>query len=1341
MGHRKLHTPFCLVLSLLALLILAPAAGADTVIGSPGSGAGQYTNPEGVAVDTETGRVYVADTADNRVDVFDNAGAFLFAFGWKVNAAAPEEKLQTCTTASGCQKGSSGPGVGQLSNPRYIAVDSTSHAVYLADSGNNRVEKFDSEGHFLLMVGKGVNGGSSGKPNLCTSAGFPTDVCKAGGEGGGAGEFDTIKGIGIGPNGAVYVADTRQIGSCQTSAGEGQTFSKRVQAFSPLGEVIKQILPNENPCGSLPAFAVDSAGGFYIANGVAGIGGVYKYDESGAAVTGWGENGVVDPGSANVGGLALDSAGDLFVTDNSGFGSFDSFLEYDPSGAQNRLFFAAVDVGTFAAIAFDPLSGGLFGAEQFHGGADEKPKVVQVALPPPGPGLVPGTVKACPARNVRATLCATFNPQGKPSTAHFEYITKAAYEAAGNSFGPGTKTTPDSAPTPADFESHTASATNVCVVPGEATCLTPETAYYVRAIAKNADGEVKSEAVEFTTLPPLQIVATWTADVGTDTARLDAEVNPLGIAATGRFEYVDDATFQADAPNGFQHAQSTPVLNFGAGEAPVMRASQIYPLKAGITYHYRLVAEDAFFAPVFSQARTFATFPPRVEAEINCANQAFRTGPSASLPDCRAYEMVTPLDKSNADIITRTSVSNYPTNLDQSSLAGSAFTYSSARAFADPESAPYTNQYLAARHERGQADEGWSSESIDPLRGPPFFFELENEYKAFSPDLSSGWMLQEGEPPLDPCAPAGFAGLYRRDSAAGTFQALSCATPSGSTKSREFIPELEGFSDDGSHAVFRIDDELASSPPASTATTSEEGRTKIYQVYESTGSGPLRLVSVLPSGQASGVDSSAGSAGENLIFNHNRFQHVEHAVSADGSRVFWSTRAGQIYLRLNADQAQSKVEAGKCSQPAKACTIAVSAAVTSQAARFQTANPQGTKALFSVQAGPLTGNLYEFDAEADPPASQLIAKKVQRTDGITSILGASEDLSRVYFVSEEATAPQQAEGALEGGLNVYLYEAGTTRFVATLAPSDLTNAYGNPMATTPILQTARVSADGAGVVFMSNSKALGESSAGYDNTGVLNGKPVSEVYLYDATADAGKGKLRCISCDPSGARPSGRELQDFDGKNDPGQNGWAAAAIPRPTTQLYRQRYISDDGKRVFFNSFDPLALADTNGKADVYQWEAAGTGGCGEESRAYVPGSEGCLSLISSGQSPFDSEFLDANQDGADVFFTTAEGLLPQDYGLIDVYDARIDGGFPPPPNPTPACEGEACQGPPAPPNDPTPASSAFEGAGNVKEGATRARCAKGKTRSKGRCVAKKHKRAKKSNQGKANRNRGAGR
>jgi hypothetical protein len=150
----------------------------------------------------------------------------------------------------------------------------------------------------------------------------------------------------------------------------------------------------------------------------------------------------------------------------------------------------------------------------------------------------------------------------------------------------------------------------------------------------------------------------------------------------------------------------------------------------------------------------------------------------------------------------------------------------------------------------------------------------------------------------------------------------------------------------------------------------------------------------------------------------------------------------------------------------------------------------------------------------------------------------------------------------------------------------------------------------------------------------------------------------------------------------------AAAWLTTAQDSLYTPHALSDSGSRLFFNSFDALVPRDNNAQQDVYEWEAPNSGGCAKVN--------GCINLISSGESPQKSEFVDADPAGDSVFFETTSSLLPQDPGLIDIYVARVEGGFPQPAPPA-SCEGEACQAPPAPPADITPASSVFDGAGNA--------------------------------------------
>ncbi|HXQ88431.1 MAG TPA: hypothetical protein VN733_02220, partial [Solirubrobacterales bacterium] len=342
------------------------------------------------------------------------------------------------------------------------------------------------------------------------------------------------------------------------------------------------------------------------------------------------------------------------------------------------------------------------------------------------------------------------------------------------------------------------------------------------------------------------------------------------------------------------------------------------------------------------------------------------------------------------------------------------------------------------------------------------------------------------------------------------------------------------------------------------------------------------------------------------------------------------------------------------------------------------------------------GKLMEFEVEEDlPEAGSQIAGQL-----VGGIVGMSEDAGRVYFVSEEALAA----GAVAGDPNLYLFEEGAYTFVATLSERDV-SSFLTSNSTDPRGHVGRVTPDGGAVAFISDNELTGQDSADLNT-----GKPLSQVYLYDAGEDA----LRCVSCNRTGARPIGGDYGDVA--------PWlkadvlVAAILPSTENQLYESRNLSEDGRRVFFESFDALVPGDTNGQLDVYEWEAQGKGSCADP--------EGCTYLISSGQSPEPSQIVDADADGSDVFFATEASLLPQDPGLIDVYDARAGGGFPPSAPPKLPCAGDTCQSPEAAPDDPTPASSGFFGAGNVKEAATRRPkpCPKGrhkvKRKGKVRCV-----------------------
>ena len=160
---------------------------------------------------------------------------------------------------------------------------------------------------------------------------------------------------------------------------------------------------------------------------------------------------------------------------------------------------------------------------------------------------------------------------------------------------------------------------------------------------------------------------------------------------------------------------------------------------------------------------------------------------------------------------------------------------------------------------------------------------------------------------------------------------------------------------------------------------------------------------------------------------------------------------------------------------------------------------------------------------------------------------------------------------------------------------------------------------------------------------------------------------------------------------------------------------VTADGSRLLFTTAAKLVQADGNFAADVYQWQVQGLGTCANPS--------GCVDLISAGLAG-SSTFVGASANGNDVFFTTDRSLVWNDPDSVDLYDARVGGGFPEPVEP-PLCVGDACQVVPPAAEDPV-LTTTLPGVGNPAERyrayGAKARCPKGKAlktvKRKGRLV-----------------------
>ncbi len=1236
---------------------------------------------------------------------FNALGQFIKAWGWGVDTGANE--LQVCTSLSTCQAGLAGTGAGEFGpfdSPQGLAVDSAGE-IYAVDRGlpsNQRVQKFSRDGQFILMFGGHVNktkteegGSTEAERNLCTAA--SGDECRVGSEGTGKGQFGTWPFIGD-----FITVDDKGTGT----AGDDKVYvgdQNRIQVFNAEGHYLESLpLPGITVNG----LANDTAGNLYAIYSTDGK--VHKLSPTGAPLS---PEVFAIPVLAPLEkpaatAVAVDATGHVYAfgppTGGSGSGNpRNPIVEFDSSGKVIEEFGKGEFTAASTGLATNLCLGSEAPGNLYASNPSETAAFVRAYGTEPVGCFKARTGVANPIEKEAATLNGTVNPSGLAvSECFFEYGMSTSYgqtaqcEPSAGELGTGT----DPVAVHADIGS-----------------LEKGTVYHFRLIAKVGPEVETGSDEEFKTLGPPTISAEHVVSVAFTEATLKALVNPEGFDTEYHFEYTTQEDFDA---HGFIGAQSTTPIDIGSarGDRPVV--ANLKGLEPGTDYRWRVVAGNES-GGIESADHPLATYRSLLP-ETGCSNQAFRTDASSLLPDCRAYEMVSPVDKNGGDIVSGISGPGNPGGYVQSSPDGERLAYGVAFvAFAGEPTSFKFNEYFAAR-----SGGGWSNQGIHPpvpghlcCESLGLTFGLIREFIAFSQDLCSAWVYDSQAPTLLADAQAGYPNIYRRQNCgagAGGLETLTSSPPAlpGGTSVEYVNPHsVEGLSADASHvflvASAQLNSEAAEGPKA-----------QIYDRFE----GASHLVSVLPGGVADGTGAAVGSGPSGPTVGAG---NLDNAVSEDGSRVYWtsgitSLETGKIFIRQHPEQG---IVAGECTEASKACTLQVSKGA---AAFYWTAAADGSKALYDEEGKLIVFDLSEAEKKAGEGKKTFGGRLV--AENVKGVAGASDDLSRIYFVSTDVLAGSgensEGEEAQPGQPNLYLDEGGAKSFVATLAVGDTGGKEpGSPLAAyndisiEPNERATRVNPDGSRIVF--NSRAL---LTEFDNTDPASGKPAVEVYSYEAG-----GELSCVSCNPSGGQVSGvRELRlpyrppfEFNTLT----LVQAAAWIPTWEHKLHASNVLSEDGGRIFFNSNDALLPRDANGAPDVYEWEAPGTGSCSEESPSFFAGNGGCLYLISSGESPHESEFWEASPDGSNVFFTTESSLLPQDPGSIDLYDARVDGGFPQP-SQAAACEGEACQSPPAPPNDPTPASSAFQGAGNVREKAP-VRCHKAKVRRHGRCVDR-HRKAK---------------
>ena len=211
--------------------------------------------------------------------------------------------------------------------------------------------------------------------------------------------------------------------------------------------------------------------------------------------------------------------------------------------------------------------------------------------------------------------------------------------------------------------------------------LAPDTHYFVRLQVTrpyfSGFTPVTSAAQDFTTAsgPPLISGAKATA-VDEHSVRVTAMVDPSHSPTTYVVEYGTSPSL----------GSSTEPVSVGSGTEPIEVSPVIGGLAASTQYYFKLVA-TSLVSSAASDTLSVATFPA-TPSFGSCPNDRFRTGPSAKLPDCRAYEQVTPNDKFGSDAF------GGPSSV-QASAAGDGITSYTFSGFPGSEGFQNANVFLS----------------------------------------------------------------------------------------------------------------------------------------------------------------------------------------------------------------------------------------------------------------------------------------------------------------------------------------------------------------------------------------------------------------------------------------------------------------------------------------------------------------------------------------------------------------------------------------------------------------------------------------------------------------------
>ncbi|MFL5834786.1 MAG: hypothetical protein ACJ76B_12535 [Solirubrobacterales bacterium] len=765
--------------------------------------------------------------------------------------------------------------------------------------------------------------------------------------------------------------------------------------------------------------------------------------------------------------------------------------------------------------------------------------------------VAPASATIDPVTSVTGTTAhfsGSINPQapaGNPAAFDVNWHFECSPECPGLSGGS----------IPADNTSH--------LVSDEASGLDPNTSYEVRLVASNAGGPAFSPYESLVTDRVAPVVQTLHAgSIGEDTATLAATVNPRGSAVTYQFEWGAGTSFDLLAP-------VDPADLGAADNAPHVVTAPLTGLSESSAYSFRIKATNTETGETSTGAtHAFVTLADGAAAGP-CGNEQIRTEQGARfLPDCRGFEMVSPVDKNGGNLANGFFASD----------DGNRMASGSASSFGDGHSSLLFSPYVSER-----TASGWSTANLAPRAG--IGLALDGGFLksgTFSKDLTTSLSLTQSFP-AEPRVKNIFATTLSGDT---TW--ITAPTKPGAPLANKL---LVGASADASHVVFESSQEFAD--------RSTGGENQIWEWVD----GSVRLVSVLEDGSLPERPTVGtrrfGVEGLNAIDSNSTsvFSRLPQptAVSADGSRIFFTASgpggSDQLFVRedgAHTTEVSLSQKPGEVGQEPPGGAVFVAAAKDGSAVIFS--SPDQLTA--DATAG---GGLYRYVF-----SSQEVQFLTPTPGGggpeIEGVSFVAADAGRVYFVARG----QLVEGEGQPGAhNLYVTGVEGPRFIAILSDADLqdwTTDFGAGFAAR---LTAKGTPDGRFFAFQSTAPLTGYESGGH-----------VEIYVWNERAE----NIRCASCGAAGTAAEG-DASLIAHPIDP-----ASGAAFDGNLQQGNPRGLSDDGARVFFQTTDSLATRDVNGTWDVYMSE-------GGRPHLISGGTDGRPSEILDNSASGDDAFFSTNQ------------------------------------------------------------------------------------------------------------------